>query len=98
MPAEASGEKEKLGNEEQEENDEGEEEEEEEEAVEPEIDEKQLVYSTMEGVKLLSQPQILKAELHEHQVSGVCTCESVMYSRYLWVIFIHNVFLIPIWF
>lgn len=34
----------------------------------PEIDEKQLVYSTMEGVKLLSQPSILKAELHEHQV------------------------------
>lgn len=34
----------------------------------PEIDEKQLVYSTMEGVKLLPQPNILKAELHEHQV------------------------------
>ena len=34
----------------------------------PEIDEKQMAYSTMEGVKLLAQPAILKAELHEHQV------------------------------
>lgn len=43
-------------------------EDEDEEVAEPEIDEKQLVYSTMEGVKLLPQPHILKAELHEHQV------------------------------
>jgi len=46
-----------------------EEDEDEEDVLEPEIDEKQMAYSTMEGVKLLTQPTILKAELHEHQVS-----------------------------
>lgn len=45
-----------------------EEEEEEDAALGPDIDEKQMAYCTMEGVKLLSQPPILKAELHEHQV------------------------------
>ncbi len=44
-------------------------EEEEDEPNEPEVDEKQMAYSTMEGVKILSQPPILKAELHEHQVN-----------------------------
>lgn len=49
-----------------------EDEEEEEDVLEPEIDEKQMAYSTMEGVKLLTQPTILKAELHEHQVRISC--------------------------
>lgn len=34
----------------------------------PEVDDRQLAYSTMEGVRMVPQPDILKAELHEHQV------------------------------
>jgi hypothetical protein len=40
----------------------------EEEDAQDEYDEKQLVYSTMQGVRLLPQPAILKADLHDHQV------------------------------
>jgi hypothetical protein len=45
-----------------------EEEEEEEEENQPILDERQMAYCTMDNVKILSQPDILKAELHEHQV------------------------------
>ena len=30
-----------------------------------------VVYSTMQGVELVEQPTILKAELHEHQIEGI---------------------------
>ena len=41
------------------------------EAVLDVIDEARVVYSTMQGVQLVEQPAILKAELHEHQIEGI---------------------------
>jgi hypothetical protein len=49
---------------------------EEEDEAQP-LDEKQLVYSTMQGVRMLPQPSILKAELHEHQVTS---CDAVPFT------------------
>lgn len=40
-------------------------------AAEEEVDETKLYYSTLEGVVDLEKPSILKAELHDHQVTGI---------------------------